>query len=714
MVEDTTNTVRSEGVGELSGGVLEESSTAIDIRERFKDFIRSFRDKSGRLKYIERLRSMILLGQRSLIIDFVDLLIYDQLLARMVIDEPIVTIKAASQAVKELVQQESREYAEQVSEFFVRFRNLPETISIRNLKSEYIGKMVQIEGILVRSTPIRQQLRIAVLKLPDGREVEVPQEGDFLEIPPELEKVGIDVEGKGRRTGTPKLILEKSKFIDWQKVVVQERPEEMPPGQLPRSIEVVLKGDLVDVARPGDRIVLTGILKVKQDKPVKKGSKITFEMYIEGNYVEVLQKALEEVEITKEDEKAILELAKDPNIHEKIVKSIAPAIYGYDDIKKAIALALFGGVPKVLKDGTRIRGDIHILIIGDPGTAKSQLLQYASRIAPRGVYTTGKGSTAAGLTATVLRDKRTGEYYLEAGALVLADGGLCAIDEIDKMRPEDRVAIHEALEQQTISIAKAGIVARLNARTTVIAAGNPALGRYIPDRPLTDNINLPVTILSRFDLIFILQDKPNEEFDTKLAEHILKVHKEAERVRAPIDPELLKKYICYARRYVFPKLTDEAAKRLREFYVSMRKKSENANAPITITARQLEALVRLAEAHARMALRSEVTVEDAEEAIRLMKVFLNSAGIDVETGDVDIDTIMTGKSRSQRERISQLIELINQMLEENDYKPIEVKELKRRAAKLGLKADFVEKALRMLLREGTLYEPKPGYISRAY
>ena len=1987
MVEDTINIIEGEEADAIAE--VSEESSAVDVRERFKEFIRSFRDKNGRLKYNERLRSMILLGQRSLIIDFIDLLVYDQLLAKMVIDNPTITLKAASQAVKELVQQENREYAEHIGEFFVRFRNLPETIPIRSLKSEYVGKLIQVEGILVRSTPIRQQLRVAVLRLPDGREVEVLQEGDFLEIPPEIEKMGSEIEGKsGKRTGSPKLILEKSKFIDWQKVVVQERPEEMPPGQLPRSIEVVLKGDLVDVARPGDRIVLTGILKVKQDKLVKKGSKITFEMYIEGNYIEVLQKALEEVEITKEDEKKILELAKDPNIHEKIVQSIAPAIYGYEDIKKAIALALFGGVPKVLKDGTRIRGDIHILIIGDPGTAKSltysepvlyineygelkvkpigelvdyfiekykeyvkvqgetevlnlkevnvklwvpsinpatfdvklkpikalirhkapdkvvtvetrhgrriivtkdhsliglvnnrlipirpdealrmntpipileklpiitkpysfyyteenvvdtctnggicdieklsslmtkqvswdyidrvietpinhvepqhngyvydisveeyenflagtglifvhnsQLLQYASRIAPRGVYTTGKGSTAAGLcvlpdtyvildngmitqicdlvdkvisevgkeadyrikllafnveelkplyletsrawklkassivkiktisgveigltpdnpvltvrngrivwvracelspgdyiariinypkpttklnvdtmdfinipdgvkvkikssvaqritedlrrkygtlrnaakrfnvsesflyefdkhahfykklksilsdlniklksadieyielrngvthkipplapklgyfigyvfgdgtvylskdgkrgyirlstkdpevkdylvnlikelfnyipkvrvdkrtgvydirinsillakmmysmgyrkpknricldprltafdknfismliaglidsdgsfilrkggngnraaieftniskdlvyklhilllrfgifsrirerspgesklrgrlvkrhnikyvltisdseslrkykehvsspidknkaiiaklanrskeklknnipselvreilrkyfkvreienaltrmtvsrewlskfldkiqdyqdriyldtllnsavlwdrvkevkvdngehivydltvpkhhnfiantlivhnTATVLRDKRTGEYYLEAGALVLADGGLCAIDEIDKMRPEDRVAIHEALEQQsyhkdfeimladgskvkigelvdsliskhrdkviigkdteilpvndlyvlaydlnskevvvvkadrvsrhkapskfvkitfsngrtititpehpvvvwdngklvtiradkvrpsmivpgirsytiksdtvnatnglgelastfncknieiiakfigfilsdgftynnpsnsyyevgfsntdqkliqefkqilntmklkyneqtqhvgerrkkplhtiriiskefytnlktyfpelivevksksvrpsrlkripslifkmpenarraflnaffkgdgfvdnyrvgfstssirlaedlqdllltlgiysyifsevdkqgrtyykviisgtdslakfaniisddnryhrvieliekskrkmnyrdelpheiavklrellnelnlndgyvsnivkgrynihrekvkeylekanskikevltaiekkdvnilrkfirvshlsrvlnmpystiryrllvkrdpritsllisevkrkitklrrlaqdikqyvdgnirfltvekieiidnkdsqwvydvtvepyhhfvshglvlhnTISIAKAGIVAKLNARSTVIAAGNPSLGRYIPDRPLTDNINLPVTILSRFDLIFILQDKPSEEFDTKLAEHILKVHKEAERIKAPIDPELLKKYICYARRYVFPKLTEEAARRLMEFYVSMRRKSEVANAPIAITARQLEALVRLAEAHARMALRNEVTVEDAEEAIRLMKSFLNSAGIDVETGDVDIDTIMTGKPRSQRERISQLMELINQMLEENNYRPIEVKELKKRAAKIGLKAEFVDKALRMLLKEGTLFEPRPGYISKVY
>lgn len=366
-------------------------------------------------------------------------------------------------------------------------------------------------------------------------------------------------------------------------------------------------------------------------------------------------------------------------------------------------------MPKVTEDGTRIRGDIHILIVGDPGTAKSQLLQYAARIAPRGIYTTGKGATAAGLTAAVIRDKATGEYYLEAGALVLADGGVAAIDEIDKMRDEDRSAIHEAMEQQTVSIAKAGIVARLNARTTVIAAGNPKFGRYLQNRTLSENINLPVTILSRFDLIFILKDKPNPEEDRRLASHVLRVHKEADRIRPEIPPDLLKKYVSYARRYVKPKLTSEAQKLLEDFYVEMRKiGADNPEAPIAITARQLEALVRLAEAHARMALKNEVTAEDAEAAIRLMKSFLERAGLDVETGRIDIDVIMTGKPKSKQEKFSRILEIIEQLESESDEGCAKIKEIVRKAVSEGIDSSIVDEALKVFSREGMVFEKSVG------
>lgn len=390
------------------------------------------------------------------------------------------------------------------------------------------------------------------------------------------------------------LVPEKSKFIDWQKIVVQEKPEEIPPGQMPRSVEVILTGDLIDVARPGDRVIVTGVLRVAPiasfQKPV--GLKPLFSFYIDANHVDVQQKILEEIEITREDEEKIKELARDPWIRERIIASIAPGIYGHWDVKEAIALLLFGGVPKIMEDGTRIRGDIHVLLVGDPGTAKSQLLQYTSRIAPRGLYTSGKGSTAAGLTATVLREKSTGEYYLEAGALVIADGGVACIDEIDKMREEDRSAIHEALEQQTVSIAKAGIVARLNARASVLAAGNPKFGRYDLTQPVSKNIDLPPTILSRFDLIFVIQDIPNKERDRLLAKHILEVHSDIERARPQIDPQLLKKYVSYARRYIRPQLTPEAKKLLEDFYVSMRMASVPTEAgkptAIAITPRRLK------------------------------------------------------------------------------------------------------------------------------
>lgn len=513
--------------------------------------------------------------------------------------------------------------------------------------------------------------------------------------------------GVRQERGSFKILYDKSKMIDWQKIVLQERPEEVPPGQLPRSIEVVLTDELVDAARPGDRIVVVGIVRVRPDTTLGKKRGI-FDLYIEANNIEVSQKVLEEVTITREDEERIRALARDPWVRKKILVSIAPTIYGMWDIKEAIALALFGGVPKVHRDGTRRRGDIHVLMIGDPGTAKSQLLQYVVKIAPRAIYTTGKGATAAGLTAAVIRDKTTGEYYLEAGALVLADGGVAAIDEIDKMREEDRSAIHEAMEQQTVSIAKAGIVARLNARTTVIAAGNPRFGRYLPDRPLAENINLPPPILSRFDLIFVIRDIPNPERDRALARFVLQVHSDADSIKPEIPPDLLRKYISYARRYVRPRLTEEAMKLLEDFFTEMRKAAAGPNSAIPLTARQLEALIRLAEAHARMRLKDKVTREDAEAAIRLVLSFLASAGIDVESGAIDIDTIMTGKPKSKREKMLKVLNLLRELASTSSEECVTMKELVKRAAQEGIDSLLVEETIRNLTRDGVIYERKPG------
>ena len=686
-------------------GILEES--IIDAKERFFEFLRSFRDRNGNYKYRERIRQMITMGQKSLIVEYNDLYIFDNKLARLLIDSPDDVLRQASEALKEFIESEAPEYAESVEKFYIRVRALPRTLPLRRLRSEYIGKLVMLEGILVRATPIKEKITKAVFmhctKDQGCHEFEWPPEGELvgevLEKPPACPVCG-------SASGTFRLIPEKSKLIDWQRIVLQERPEEIPPGQLPRSIEVVLQDELVDSARPGDRVTIVGVVRVRPDSAKKKA---IYDLYIDAIHLEVSQKLLEEVVITREDEERIKTLARDPWIHKKIIASIAPAIYGHWDIKEAIALALFGGVPKVTPDGTRIRGDIHVLIVGDPGTAKSQLLQYVARIAPRGIYTTGKGATAAGLTAAVIRDKATGEYYLEAGALVLADGGVAAIDEIDKMRDEDRVAIHEAMEQQTVSIAKAGIVARLNARTTVIAAGNPKFGRYLTNRTLADNINLPVTILSRFDLIFILKDRPNPEEDRRVAHHILQVHKETEKVKPEIEPELLKKYISYARRYVRPRLTSEAIKLIEDFYVQMRRMSlESADGAIPITLRQLEALVRLAEAHARMALRNEVTVEDAEAAIRLMKAFLESAGLDIESGKIDIDIIMTGKPRSKQEKFTRVMEIIEQLESESEEGCAKLRDIQKRALSEGIESNIVEEAIKTMRRDGIIYEKSLG------
>ncbi len=669
--------------------------------DMFKDFIKNFRDEHGRFKYMERLRRMINFDLQSLPIDFSDLYRYNTELAEALIDNPSEVLREAGEAIRELVKLEDPEYAEK-KKFIARIYGLFETVKIRNIRSELVGKLVQVEGIVTRMHPIRSRMVKAVFRHEKC--------GGEFEWPPGDEAVGDRIEKPsicpicGEGGGKFLLLKEKSRYIDWQKITLQERPEDVPGGQMPRSIEIHLTHDLVDSARPGDRVTLVGIPRLEQTSTTSP----LYEIYLEANSMRVSEKALEEITITREDEERIKELARDPWIRERIIASIAPSIYSHWDLKEAIALALFGGVPKTMPDGTRIRGDIHVLFVGDPGVAKSQLLQSAARIAPRAVYTSGKGSTAAGLTAAVVRDSKTGEFYLEAGALVLADGGVAVIDEIDKMRPEDRVAIHEAMEQQVISISKAGIVARLNARASILAAGNPKFGIYLEDKTFTDNVNLQPTIISRFDLIFVIRDKPSLEKDRRLARYILEAHSNIEKFKMEIEPSLLKKYIIYARRYVKPRLSPNAKKLIEEFFVYMRNMAvaHEKSPPVPITARQLEAIIRIAEAHAKMALKDEVTVEDAAEAIRITMSYLSSVGM-TETGEIDASIIMTGKSRHQI-RLSTIIVDTIKMLESDKECVQESDIIKQVQESTNLDKEKIRDMLYKLYREGLIYRPKTG------
>jgi len=677
--------------------VSKANEQLLDVASSIEDFLHNFK-LDGKSKYRELIRRMILEGRYDVEIDFNDVMSYNPKLAEVVIKNPEYMLKQFSEVLRKIVEYEAPDYAERVYEIIPRFRNLPLIFKIRDLRSHLLNNLIAVEGIVVRASPPKQKIVEAVFQHDCGNEVKVPVAGDTVEKP-------LQCPYCHKSSGNWRLVEEKSRFRDFQRLVIQEKPEEMPAGRMPRSIEADIYDNLVDMARPGDRVVVIGVLKLRGDGG--KRLKSLHDMYIETNNIMVSQRILEEIEITKEDEENIKELAKDPLIRRKIIASIAPAIHGLWDIKEAIALLLFGGVPKVLPDGTKIRGDIHVLIIGDPGTAKSQLLQYVARIAPRAVYTTGKGATAAGLTAAVVRDKQTGEYYLEAGALVLADGGIACIDEIDKMREEDRVAIHEAMEQQTISIAKAGIVARLNARTSVLAAGNPRYGRYLVNRSIAENVNLPPTILSRFDLIFVMRDVPNSERDLRLAKHITYAHMKEEDVKPIIEVETLRKYVAYARKFTRPVLSEGARKMLEEFFVEMRRKSlEVPDSPVAITARQLEALIRLAEAHAKMTLNDVVTEDDAAEAIRLVKSMLESVGIDVESGEIDIDVIMTGKPKSQREKMLIIEEVIRNLAKEEGC--AKIKAIVSKAREQNIEDKLVEEVLVRMRREGLIYEVKEG------
>jgi replicative DNA helicase Mcm len=675
-----------------------EELEVVDPQEQFQEF---FKTK----KYRQRISQMAVTGITSLTVEFESLLAFDRALAEEILQSPEEYLKHANNAAYAQLQIEDPEYADKIETVTVRVVRLLEAAPLRKLGSAHIGKLVMVEGIVVRSTPVRPMVMQAAFRCKRcGTITHVNQTGPFLRAP------FVCSDPSCRRKGPFDFIQEESTFIDSQELRVQERPEDLPPGQLPRTLNVkLLESEIVDVARPGDHVSIVGIVRAVAPTLPRVGKLRAFILHIDTNSIEVLGKEPETVLPSPEEEEKILELAKDPWIHRKIINSIAPSIYGYDHIKEAIMYLLFGGVPKPLPDIT-IRGELNTLLIGDPGTAKSQLLQYVARIAPRGLYTSGRGTTAAGLTAAVLRE-RGGGMTLEAGALVLADKGIACIDEIDKMRPEDRVAIHEAMEQHTVSVAKGGIVATLNARTAILAAANPALGRYEPHRTVAENISLPVTILSRFDLIFVLRDVPEKEADRKMSEHILEIHRKGvSPVEPPIPMELLRKYVSYAKG-IKPVLTDEALKRLRDFYLAMRSASETEGSPIAITARQLESLVRTAEARARAALRKEILAEDAEASVAIMNRSLEEVGIDVSSSKIDIDIIMTGKPKSLRDKLQTVLSTIMEMEKETGMVE-KVAILDELEAKYKISPVEADRLIGQLLREGTIYSPRDGYLKK--
>jgi replicative DNA helicase Mcm len=1229
--------------------MVEELAEALDHRERFVNLLKTFQDRKGAYKYREALSEMASQGKVSLIIDFDDLISFDAELASELKDKPNDIIPKANAAVGDAMRVENMMYASKVKAFKARFRGLDEHVPLRSLKSLHMGRLIMLQGIITRQSNVKQQLKMGVFQCPRCNEKMVrEQTGAAMNMPSECENPDCG------RKGFFRLISEESTFVDFQTIYLQEKPEELPPGQIPRSIEIMLTGDLVDISRAGDRISLVGILGTKQEYTSRGFKLSTFSTSVDANYVEISEKEAEGVTISTEDEKSIKDLSQDPNLFKKIIGSVAPSIYGYEEIKEAIAYQLAGGVAKIMPDGIKIRGDVNILLVGDPGTAKSQMLQYIARIAPRGVYTSGKGSTAAGLTATVARDKNTNEFFLEAGALVLGDKGIAClhpssmvmidgsivpivklannlsftpivtkngiseiaslgsstvsldtnslevnwhratrlrrrwyagdlielhmrsgfttrvtpehmlldgnmlewkeahklkegdyvvapltipspqnsgnvflwdvlpedctvsltklekdklkilleakygdlssasrslgierilkyyhgrlqpslkelrkitnelgvekewketshtysnspilvtrltpelayicgfiygdgyvriskrrstivlrqspknrdlierfekcwnscfsplrlrppresvskirgkqvksvsiewsvsrrilghiyehmtqenlsnlislpgpllkafiaglmdsdgclskktsfkedtayktwnvilevsrdkqanlnlllalrrlgcigsyrglhggvgvivvssrrdvsilwealsnyslkmqrlaplqrlhnisgiseklpkgpisglfsdifgeakrtdliekgiwstvyeythelrqpsvgqvlkivektpllsvgqrenlervlrrdyfldevvgvkqenyegyvydlmmtdephnyisdgifshncIDEIDKMRAEDRSAIHEAMEQQTISIAKAGIVVQLNARCSILAAANPAFGRYVLQRTIAENIQeLPITILSRFDLIFTLLDRPEEAKDRSMTEHILKLHRGIRDEKSSlIPPLLLKKYVFYARKNISPKLTDAASEKIEEFFLGMRSKGQDADSPVPITMRQLEAVIRLSEARAKLALRNEVTKEDVEQVVRLVTSYLMQVGIDQSTGKLDIDTLMVGRPKSASDKMQEVFDILIKMERENDGGPIKREQFLERADVEGVGRNFAERTIGSWLTDGVIYEPKPGFIKK--
>lgn len=578
--------------------------------------------------------------------------------------------------------------------------------NIRELRSEDLNTFLQVEGVVKRVSEVVPTIINAAFQCGYCKEVNLyPQNGNRI-----LEPFRCEHCGKPKEEVKFKFIPERSTYYDTQIITIEEKPEFLRGAAQPARLVVHLEDELCGKNNPGDRVSINGILKGKQKSQGTQSLSRQFDIYLQAMYVERESSEYEEVMLEEQDIKSIKKAAKDPEIYSKLVGSIAPAVFGNEIVKEAIILQLFGGERKAFEDGSYIRGDIHILLFGDPGVAKSQLLTYAANIAPKSVYTSGKGSSAAGLTAAAVKDDLSeGRWTLEAGTLVLADGGLAAVDELDKMDKEDSGAMHQAMEQQTVSISKAGINATLMSRCAVLAAANPKFGRYDENEPFPTQTEFPATLLSRFDLIFVIVDRPGK-VDNDMADYILKVHKAGESIASgrgaektqiyPVfERDFLKKYIVYARKTCFPMLSPRASEMIKKFYVDKRA-STAKQGTVSITPRQLEALVRLSEASARVRLSDRVDEQDVERAERLMESFLNQTT--VVNGIPDVDIILTGYAQRDRKAAFSLTDIIRRLMDGSPNRWASKSDIIEEAKKAGVDQSQVERTLEMMSKNGTV------------
>jgi replicative DNA helicase Mcm len=666
---------------------------ASDIIQRMRDFLEKV--------YLQDLLEKSRLGENFLIVDFSELSKVDIELADLLLDQPEEVIKAGEIAVEQLDVGKNKN-------LILRFVNLPASafLMIRNIRSKHLNKFLCFEGVVRQKSDVRPQVTAARFECPScGNVLPILQLDTKFKEP---SRCSCGRKGKFR--------LLSKELVDAQGIVLEEIPEKLEGGEQPKRMNVFLKNDLVSPlgekkTNPGTKIRVVGVIK---EVPIitKSGVQSTrFDLLIEANSIETVEENFDDINIDENDLEQIKLISKDPLLVQKMVKSIAPSIYGHEYIKEALVLQLLGGVRKRREDGGVTRGDIHILLVGDPGSGKSQMLKRTTFVAPKARYVTGKGASGAGLTASVVKDEFLQGWSLEAGALVLANKGVCCIDELDKMSKEDTWAMHEALEQQSVSISKANIQASLSAETTVLAAANPKYGRFDPYDIIANQINLPPTLINRFDLIFPIKDIPDLKKDEKTARFILNLHKN--KIEEPaIETKLLKKYFAFAKQNIKPILSDEAVKCLEEYYITMRAQAINRGVKsVPISARQLEGLVRLSEANAKLRLSDEVSGEDTKKAIFLLDFCLRQVAFDEESGTFDIDRISSDVSASQRNKLILIKEIINE-LEGQLGKTIPIEDVIKKAEEKGISESEAEEIIQKLKRGGDIFEPRRGFVGR--
>jgi DNA replication licensing factor MCM5 len=613
-----------------------EDTTLSEIRAQFKYFILQF-FIDGSYIYRDQLRENILVQRYCLSVDVGHVLSFNEDLGQRLTEEPGEMLPefeaAAKEAARAIVYPSESQDTGKISMCQIILTSSASVTNIRDLNARHISKLVRIPGIVIGSSTLsskasslqlicRQCRHIYNMEVASGfAAVNMPNHC-FGEAPP-----------NGEPKNCPRdpyvIAHDKSTFYDQQTLKLQETPDMVPVGEMPRHILLSADRYLTNRITPGKRCTIVGVYSIYQSKVKGAGAVAIRNPYVRvvGIQTELENDNYSNMVFSEEEEEEFLEMSRRDDLYEVFANSIAPSIYGNEDIKKAVACLLMGGSKKILPDGMRLRGDINVLLLGDPGTAKSQILKFVEKVAPISIYTSGKGSSAAGLTASVQRDTNTRDFYLEGGAMVLADGGVVCIDEFDKMRDEDRVAIHEAMEQQTISIAKAGITTILNSRTSVLAAANPLFGSYDEMKTPGENIDFQTTILSRFDMIFIVKDAHDPGRDQTIAKHVMNVHMNKPNTQTDdvgeIPIEKMKRYISYCRAKCAPRLTEEAAAALASEFVEIRKQvhtQENISeerSTIPITVRQLEAIIRITESLAKLRLYPVATAEHVREAIRL-------------------------------------------------------------------------------------------------
>jgi replicative DNA helicase Mcm len=651
--------------------------------------------------YKKNLKSSLRDENSVILIDFQEMAMHSTILADEVISKPEETIQILEMAIEEVG------LGERVR---VRFLNLPKEsheILVRNIRARHLNEMIMIEGIIRQSSDVRPQVVNAKFECPScGSIISVLQIEKKFREPTRC--------SCGRRGGFKTLSKE---MVDTQRLVIEEAPDMLSGGAQPKRINVFLKEDLVDPkmeerTTPGSRAKVIGVLK-EVPVPLPSGGLSTrFELALEANNVIPLEESFDELDISEEEEEEIQRLAAMPDIVTQLKDSIAPSVWGYDEIKKSLLLQLFGGVQKRKRDGQLARGDIHIMMIGDPGVAKSVILNFMVNISPKGRYVVGKSTSGAGLTASVVKDEYLKGFSLEAGAMVLANKGLVCIDELEKMSEQDQSSMHEAMEQQTVTINKANIQATLNAQTSVLAAANPKFGRFDPNQGIPQQINLPPALINRFDIIFTLRDIPSVENDTKVANIILEEHQKASKAMI-IDKDLFMKYVAYARQKVKPKLTNEAVDKMREFYVGLRNRpiiEGQEMRTIPISARQLNSLIRMGEAAARIRLSETVDAEDAVVAIKLLEYYLRQTGYDEETGQIDMDKISGTMKSSERNKAILVRNAINALsVEHGDIIPTD---LIREKLEGRVSDHEIDDAIDQLKKRGDIFSPKYGTVQK--